>query len=255
MAAGLKEPPGAGADQVQELPGLGVAQGLRHQLAAPAGVDQVVEADAWDFVLFHQVEDGGHFLVVEAADGEPEAHLESCLLAVAHPGHGRGEGTLLAPELIVDGLGAVQADAHVRKAQVLEAPGQAPVYEGAVGGDHGPHPVGHGPGHQVKEIRPHQGLAAGEQHHRHAEILQIPEQGQAFIKAEFIGGPGGGGLGVAMEALEVAPFGDVPDHHRLLVGGELQEVGRQVLGPAAAVAKHIAGLHRAAIKLGNSHHV
>ena len=116
----------------------------------------------------------GHFLVVEAADGEAQAHLEAFLLAVAHPGHGRGKGAGLAPELVVDRLGAVQADAHVGQAQVLEAPGHVPVNQGAVGGDHGPHAQGHGLIHQVEEVRPHQGLAPGKQHHRHPESPSDP---------------------------------------------------------------------------------
>ena len=199
-----------------------MAQGLLHQLGAPAGVDQVVEADAGNVVFLHQVEDGRHFLVIEAADGEAQAHLEARLLAVAHPGHGRGKGPGLAPESVVGRLGAVQADAHVREPQVLQAPGHLRGDEGAVGGDHRPHAVGHGPVHQFQQVGPHQGLAPGKQHHRHAEILQVPEQGQAFRVGQFIGRRARGGLGIAVDAFEVALLGDVPDHHRLFVRGELQ---------------------------------
>ena len=72
--------------------------------------------------------------------------------------------------------------------------------------------------------------------------------------AQFIRRRARGGLGVAVEALEVALPGDVPDHHRLFVRRELQEVGRQVLGPAVPVTQHIPGFHRAAIEFGNSDH-
>ena len=129
-----------------------------------------------------------------------------------------------------------------------------PVDEGAVGGDHGPHAVGHGPRHQFREVRPHQGFAAGKQHDRHAEILQVGKQSQAFGVAQFIRRRARGGLGVAVEALEIALFGDVPDHHRLFVRRKLEEMGRQVLGPAVPVTQHISGFHGAAIEFRNSDH-
>ena len=82
-------------------------QRLFHQLAAPPGIDQVIEADAGNVIFFHQVEHGRHFLIIEPADGEAEPHLEAHFLAVPHPGHGRGKGPGFAPEAVVGGGGAV----------------------------------------------------------------------------------------------------------------------------------------------------
>ena len=161
-------------------------QRLFHQLAAPAGIDQVVEADAGNVIFFHQVEDGRHLLIIEPAHRKAQSHLEAHLLAVAHPGHGRGKGPGFPPEPVVGGGSAVQADAHVRQAQVAQLPGPLPVDEGAVGGDHRPHAVGHGKLHQFRQVRPHQRFAPGKQHHRHAEILQVAEQGQAFGVPQFV---------------------------------------------------------------------
>ena len=63
----------------------------------------------------------------------------------------------------------------------------------------------------------------------------------------------GHGLGVAVGAFQVAALGHVPDHHRLLVGGELEQMGRQLAG-VAAVTQGVRGFHLAAVKLGNTDH-
>ena len=78
--------------------------------------------------------------------------------------------------------------------------------------------------HQRQQVRVHQRFAAGKQHHRDLEGLQVIQQGQALGQRQLIVRCRRRGLGVAVHAFEVAAAGDVPDHHRPFVFGKLQQM-------------------------------
>jgi len=96
-------------------------------------------------------------------------------------------------------------------------------------------------------------FAAGKEDHRHPEGLEVVQEGQALLQRQLPLRLGGRGLGVAVDAFQVAAAGDVPDHHRPLVLGKLQQVRGQTPG-MAAVAQDIGGFHRPAIEFGDADH-
>ena len=90
--------------------------------------------------------------------------------------------------------------------------------QGAVGGDDGAHALSDGIGGQFRQVLAHQRLASGKEHHRNAEGGQVVDQGLALRGGQFVRAGFVPGMGVAVHAAQVAAAGDVPDHHRFLVG-------------------------------------
>ncbi len=117
----------------------------------------------------------------------------------------------------MDFFHAVEADADVGQTDIFECPGHGGGDQGAVGGNDGPHALGDRIFGQFRQVRPHQGLAAGKQHDRDAESRQIIDQRLALGGGQFIVEDLVLGLGIAVHAFEVAAPGDVPDNNRLFV--------------------------------------
>ena len=116
-----------------------------------------------------QVEDRPHLIGVSLVDGEAQPDLDARLPAVADPLQGLVKGPLHPPEAVVDLFQPVQADPHIGETDALKIPGLLPGDQGPVGGDHRPHPLGYRVLGQLRQVRPHQRLAAGKEHHRSAE--------------------------------------------------------------------------------------
>jgi len=147
----------------------------------------------------------------------------------------------------------VQADAHVRKAHLVETPGGLRSDEGAVGGQNHPHASVPRVSRQIQHVRPGQRLSAGEKEHGGAEPRQIVDEFQSFLAGKLALCGMLVGLGVAVHAVEVAAPGDVPHHHGFLVLGELKKVGGK-LSRVAPVSKRIRRFHGPAVQFGNPDH-
>ena len=162
------------------------------------------------------------------------------------PGH--------APELVVDFFAAVQGDAHVGKAHFLEFLGFFRGDEAAVGGDDRAHALLGGVLGQLGQVLAHQGLAAGKEHDRRAEVRQVLYHDLGLLGADVVLALFVHGLGVAVHAFEVAALGHVPDDDGLLVHGKLQQMRGQLAG-LPAVAQGVRGFHLPAIQFGNTDHL
>jgi hypothetical protein len=73
----------------------------------------------------------------------------------------------------------------------------------------------------------HQGFSAGKQKYRHAEVREIIYHGNGLVMGEFVVIGDVFGPGVTVNAFQVAAPCHVPDHHRLLVDGKLEQVRGQ----------------------------
>ena len=131
--------------------------------------------------------------------------------------------------MVVRVFQSVQADTDVRQSGVLQALGHLFGDQGPVCGDDRPHALFGGPGDQLEDIRAHEGLATGEQHHWRTKVSQVVDQVQALRRGQFARVVDVGRMRIAMHTLQVAAPPDVPYHHGLLVLGKLQQVRRQVL--------------------------
>ena len=203
------------------------------QLGTAPGVDQVVETDARDFQILEHLEEGGDFLGVALVDGEAQSHLEPFGLTVFNALDGFFICSGNASEAVMDFFAAVHGDAHVGQADFLEFLGFFTGDERAVGGNDGPHSFVRGVVGEFHQVLAHQGFAAGKEHDRSAVPGQIVDDGLGLGRGNFVFSFRIDGLGVTVHATQVAATGHVPDHHRLLVLGKLQQMRRQFAGFAA----------------------
>lgn len=61
-------------------------------------------------------------------------------------------------------------------------------------------------------------------------------------------------MGVAVDTFQVACPGHVPDHHRLLIRGELKQMRRQILRKPS-VTERVRGLYCPAIEFRDTYHL
>ena len=230
MAAGLQGD-GLVDDHIDGAAGAGQIKIVGHHGGAAAAVDQMIEADPGDVLGLHQGEDAGDLVDVVAGDGEAETDLEAGALAGPDPFQGPAERAADSAEVVVGRLQAIQADAGIGDAGLLEPDRHRVIDERPVGRHHRAHAGGHRPPRQFRQIRPHQGFAAGEQQHGGAEAGQIIDQGQRLGVAQVVGRSAADiRAGIAMDAGKIAAAGAVPHHDRLLVGGKLQQMAGQLAG-------------------------
>ena len=102
---------------------------------------------------------------------------------------------------------------------------------------------------QVKKVRVDEWFAAGEQDARHAELRQIIEHAPALVQGEFAGIFARVGIRIAMNALEIATAGDVPDDNGPAFGGGARSA------VSLAVSQGVGGLGEAAVELGDVDHI
>ena len=250
---GVEQGAGFVHDQIDHGTGFRVVEVFLDHFGAAAGVYEVVEADARHFEFAQQLEDFGDFNHVALIDGEAQADLEALGLAVFEALKRLLEGVRHTAELVVDFFGAVQRDAHIGQIDRLEFAGLFLGDQGAVGRDDRAHPLFGGVAGEFRQILTDQRFAAGEQHDRSSVCGKIGDDGLALFRGDFILAVRIDGLSVTVHALEVAAAGHVPDHHRLLVFGELKQVGRELAG-MPAVAQSVGRLHLPAVQFGNADH-
>ena len=242
----VEQIPGPVHDQVKQLPRSVVRKILPDQLRSASGVNQVVETAARDVLGFEKVEDRRNVRRVVPVDREAHADLDPQIPADPDPPHRRCEGPGHPPEAVMRRLGAVQAHADVGEADLPEDPGLPFADQRSVRRDDRPHPALHGKPRQLRQVGPHQRLAARKQKDRRAEARQIRDHrfrlfGRQFIRIKAILG-----TRVAVDAFQVAPPSHVPDDNRLLVLRELEQVGREA-GRLPPVPENVPRFHRAAV--------
>jgi hypothetical protein len=152
---------GALEDDVQRVTALFVGEIVA--LLAPPGIDQVIEAGAVDVLRFDEIEDAVEVLVIVAGQFKAQAYPLLYCLAVAETFHGLVEGAHLAAEFVVDLADAVEADAHVGEAEILDALRDIAGDKRAVGGQRRADSQLDSMLDQLKEVLAHERLAAGEQ--------------------------------------------------------------------------------------------
>jgi hypothetical protein len=61
-------------------------------------------------------------------------------------------------------------------------------------------------------------------------------------------------MGIAMDAIQIASPGYIPDNHGFFIDGELKQVGGKITG-FPPIAKGIGGFNGSAIEFGYTYHV
>ena len=206
--------PGAFKQQVQRLAGGGEMRVLAPVDVAAPGVVEVREVELLRALFAHQRQQCGQVVRVHGRHGEAQAHLHAPRAQEAHGGQAAVKRAVQPAEFVVRGLEAVQADAHVVKTGSGHAVGHGLVNQRAVGGQadvkaHALRARGN-----VEQVGAHQGLAAREDEHRHAESAQVVHHRMNLLRTQLARVVVVGRQGVAMLAGEVAAADQVPDHDR-----------------------------------------
>ena len=241
-------------DKVYHGAGFLMIQVFVDEFRAAAGVHQVVETHAGNVALAQNIKNFGNFHGIALVDGEAQTDLDAFFAAVVQTFESTAEGTLHPAEMIVHLFAAVEGNAHIGKPHGLEFLGHGAVDEGAVGGDDGAHTLRGGIARQFRQILADGGFAAGKEHDRRAVGGEIVDHDLGLLRGDGVHPLVRFRLSVAVHAFKVAAARHVPDHHGLLVGGELEKVGRQLAG-MAAVTQSVGRFHLPAVKLGNANHV
>ena len=205
------------------------------------GVGEVVDAQPIHADLLRQLEDWPEVLAVQPMESEADACAQARALRCADARDRFLEGVLLAPQFVMRGPDRVQAHAYVGEARRGDALGLPAVDERAVRGQDRAHPQCLCVRRQLEHVGAHQRLAAGEQHGGDAEVRKVGEHPLALLEAELTGVVVILRARVAVQAVQVATPGYVPHHYRLLVRGEVQEMG-WAARRRAPVAQGISGL-------------
>ena len=237
---------GAIDDQVNSPAGLLVIQILLHQLAAPAGIDEVIEANPVNVFLFQEVKNLRDILDVPAVNGETKAYFDPRFLAMMDAPQGGIKGSFHPSKAVVGLPHPVQAYSNIGKPDPFQLPGDLFGDQGAIGGNDRAHtPVG-GHSNQVQEVLPQQRFPPGKKNDRRSKPGQVFDQRLSFFRGKFPGIFSILRLRVTMNTLQITALADVPDYHRLLIFRKLQEMRRQ-LGRVALVAQRVRGLHSPAV--------
>ncbi len=221
------------------------------QGVAPAGIDEVIEAEPRDAVVYALLQNLRQVGEVVLGDREahPGAQARGLGGAEALPGGDAGGG---APaEAVVRFRRTVDGDADVLEAGLAESDRDFGRDQSAIGGKDGAETAGGGVGAEVKEVVAEEGLAAGEEEHGRAEAGEVVDEGfglggRRVASVRFARGV------VAVGAVQVAGGGHVPHDQRPVGGGELQEVW--VWRPTAHFAKRLRDGGFAAEEFGEADH-
>jgi hypothetical protein len=105
----------------------------------------------------------------------------------------------------------------------------------------------------VEEVFPQERFASGKKNNRGAEPGQVLDERPSFFPGQFSGVFPVLGMGIAVDAFQVASLPYVPHHHRFLIFRKLEEVGREFLG-MPPVTQGVRGFHRSAVQFRNPDH-
>ena len=248
----------AGNQRIHGVPRFLLRQRLHFHASARG--HQMVEADALDVIGVNEVQNLVHALHVVAGQRQAQARLLPHFTAELEPAHRLFKGAFHSAELVMNGADAVQGNAHVRHAQFLEPRGGLRRDAGAVRGNGHFQPFSSGPFQQLHEARVHQRFPAGEQQGVHLVVRQIVNDRAALVPIQLPFKFPGGGVRIAMHALEVAGARDVPDHNGLADAGRSRSAGFHGASRGAAVpvalpvSQMVRGLFRPCPKSGNVNH-
>ena len=159
--AGVEAGAGLIHDEVHDLAGLLMVQVFVDEFGAAAGVHEMVEADAGDLAFAEDLEDLGHFNGVTLVDGEAQADLDAFFAAVFETFEGAAERALHSTEVVMHLFAAIEGNAHVGEAHVLEHLGHVAVDESTVGGDNGAHALGGSVAGQLGQVLADGGFGEG----------------------------------------------------------------------------------------------
>ena len=160
----------------------------------------------------------------------------------------------------MNGANAVQGNAYVRHAQFFESRCGFRSDAGAVGGNGHLQPFPGGAFQQFHKARMHQRLPSGKKEGVHLVVRQIVNDRAALVPIQLPFKFPGGGVRIAMHALEVAGARDVPDHNGLADAGRSRSAGFHGASRGAAVpvalpvSQMVRGLFRPCPKSGNINH-
>jgi hypothetical protein len=188
------------------------------------------------------------------AESDPLAHGDARL----EPAHRAVEGAAHAAKPVVDLPDPVQADPDVREAGVLDLASGFVGDQRPVGGQRRPDAEGAGMRDQLEEVWSGQRLTPGEEEGGDLEVREIPDEGLSFLRGQLAPVLLGVGIGIAMNAAEVARSGNIPDGDRPSLGRRLGCGRRAGNDPwaltAVAIPQPVAVRRAAAIQLADADH-
>jgi hypothetical protein len=141
----------------------------------------MVKAHALDVLALDEVEDAVEIGDVVAGKREPQADFLADGLAVAKRGHRLVKRAHFATEVIVRGPHAIERDADVGEADVLDALRPLGIDPRAVGGKREAQALAGGVFGQFEELRVNRRLAAGKQQRGHFVLGQIIDHALALL--------------------------------------------------------------------------
>jgi hypothetical protein len=172
------------------------------------------------------VRHGQNLLQIAPRERHAQARPHARLLGATEPAEG---GVVPAPKsavLIVEGRQPVDADPDVGDPDRSQPPGHGGVDQHAVGRELRRDAELTSAGQQIEQIRPQQGLAAAEDHHRHSAVGQLVEEAQGLFAAQVRRGGLRHRGGVAVRTRHVAVHADVPHHHGCSLARSAEASGR-----------------------------
>ena len=229
---------------------LGIRDVDAGQVRAAAGVDEVIDAEPADVLALDDAEDLVDVADVLGCGGEAQSDADAVLAAVADALEGLLERAHLAAHVVVARLGAVDGDAGVGDADLGHPLGDLLGDEDAVCGEGDADALLRGVFGEVEDVGADEGLAAGHEQSGDLERREVVDHRLRFLGGHLARELLFLGRGVAVDALEIAGLGGVPDHDRT------HAVARAVLlrMGALVVAEAVAEELRAAEQFGNADH-
>ena len=198
--------------------------------------------------LLDKIENGIEISDVVTRKREPQADFLADSFAVAESSDGFVERADFAAEVIMCGTHAIERNADIGEADVLDALGPLGIDQCAVGRKGEAQALAGGVFGQFKEMRVYCRFTTRKQERGHLELGEIVHHCLALLPIEFAGVEFRIRVLITMDAFQVAAPGNVPDDDGTTFSGG---GGRAV---ATAVTQVIQWLRDIAIKAGEVDH-
>lgn len=196
---------------VDRFPGLFGGE-IDHPIPSPRG-DEMVKTGPADPLFFDEVEDSVDVVYVLPCERHPKTDLLTPLGQALHPLHRTIEGPWDPSKEVVGLLEAVETDPDVRESGRQDPVGHPFIDQGPVGRDHRADPERAGLLRQFEEVFPCERLPSGEEEGGDLVSSEVFDQALSLFGGQLVGVLFRLGIGVAMDAAEVAGLRAVPDHH------------------------------------------